>query len=124
MDLVGEYIGQTAPKVKKAIENAKGGILFIDEAYSLSDRGDDSKDFGREVIEVLIKEMSDGKGDLAVVFAGYPKEMKQFLNINPGLSSRLSNVIHFPDYSPDELMKIAEFTAEHRHVHQIGRAHV
>ncbi len=116
VDLVGEYIGQTAPKVKKAIEVAKGGILFIDEAYSLSDRGDDSKDFGREVIEVLLKEMSDGTGDLAVVFAGYPKEMTTFMNVNPGLSSRINNVIHFPDYSPDELMKIADFQADKTHI--------
>lgn len=111
VDLVGEYIGQTAPKVKKAIDKARGGILFIDEAYSLSDRGDDGKDFGREVIEVLIKEMSDGPGDLAVIFAGYPKEMQNFVNTNPGLASRISKIIHFPDYAPDELMKIAEYTA-------------
>ncbi len=116
VDLVGEYIGQTAPKVKKAIEVAKGGILFIDEAYSLSDRGDDSKDFGREVIEVLLKEMSDGTGDLAVIFAGYPKEMTTFMNVNPGLSSRINSVIHFPDYSPDELMKIADFQSDKSHI--------
>ena len=78
VDLVGEYIGQTAPKVKKAIDMARGGILFIDEAYALSNRGNDGKDFGKEVIEVLIKEMSDGKGDLAIVFAGYPNEMGTF----------------------------------------------
>ncbi|MEY4926486.1 MAG: stage sporulation protein [Bacteroidota bacterium] len=116
VDLVGEYIGQTAPKVKKAIEVAKGGILFIDEAYSLSDRGDDSKDFGREVIEVLLKEMSDGTGDLAVIFAGYPKEMTTFMNVNPGLSSRINSVIHFPDYSPDELMKIADFQSDKTYI--------
>ncbi len=113
-DLVGEFIGQTAPKVKKAIDKARGGILFIDEAYALTNRGDDGKDFGREVIEVLLKELSDGLGDLAIIFAGYPKEMANFLNYNPGLSSRLRNVIHFPDYSPNELMNIAEFTAQKR----------
>ncbi|MEO1514863.1 MAG: AAA family ATPase [Bacteroidota bacterium] len=113
-DLVGEFIGQTAPKVKKAIEKARGGILFIDEAYALTNRGDDNKDFGREVIEVLLKELSDGPGDLAIIFAGYPKEMQHFMNSNPGLASRLRNLIHFPDYSPDELMKIAAFTAEKR----------
>jgi len=74
-DLVAEYIGQTAPKVKEAIDAARGGILFIDEAYSLYRSGEDSKDFGREVIEIVLKEMSDGKGDLAVFVAGYPKEM-------------------------------------------------
>lgn len=120
-DLVGEFIGQTAPKVKKALDQARGGILFIDEAYALTNRGDDNKDFGREVIEVLLKELSDGKGDVAIIFAGYPKEMTQFLNSNPGLNSRLRNVIHFPDYSPDDLMEIAEYTAQKRGV-LIGKA--
>ena len=115
-DLVGEFIGQTAPKVKKALDQARGGILFIDEAYALTNRGDDNKDFGREVIEVLLKELSDGVGDIAIIFAGYPKEMTQFLNSNPGLNSRLRNVIHFPDYSPDDLMEIAEYTAQKRGV--------
>lgn len=115
-DLVGEFIGQTAPKVKKAIEKARGGILFIDEAYSLTERGDDKKDFGREVIEVLIKEMSDGAGDIAIICAGYPKEMQRFLNSNPGLTSRLRNIVHFPDYTPKELVAIASYTAEKRGV--------
>ncbi len=109
-DLVGEFIGQTAPKVKKAIEKARGGILFIDEAYALTNRGNDAKDFGKEVIEVLLKEMSDGPGDIAIVCAGYPKEMQHFLNSNPGLTSRIRNVVHFPDYTPDELMEIAQFS--------------
>ena len=113
-DLVGEYIGQTAPKVKKAIDKARGGILFVDEAYALSDRGDDGKDFGKEVIEVLLKEMSDGKGDIAIVFAGYPKEMQSFVTSNPGMGSRISSMIHFSDYVPDELMEIAEYAAEKR----------
>ncbi len=121
-DLVGEFIGQTAPKVKKAIEKARGGILFIDEAYALTNRGDDGKDFGREVVEILLKELSDGEGDLAVIFAGYPKEMEQFMNSNPGLSSRLRNVIHFPDYSPDELMSIADYNAEKRGILIDGEA--
>ncbi len=121
-DLVGEFIGQTAPKVKKAIEKARGGILFIDEAYSLTNRGEDGKDFGREVIEVLLKELSDGEGDLGIVFAGYPKEMQNFISSNPGLSSRLRNVIHFPDYSPDELMEIAEYTSQKRGVLLEGEA--
>ena len=121
-DLVGEFIGQTAPKVKKVLEKARGGILFIDEAYSLTNRGDDGKDFGREVIEVLLKELSDGEGDLGIVFAGYPKEMQNFISSNPGLSSRLRNVIHFPDYSPQELMEIAEYTAQKRGVLIEGEA--
>ena len=105
--LIGEYIGQTAPKVKKAIEEAKGGILFIDEAYSLARESDDSKDFGKEAIEVLIKEMSDGSKDLAVMVAGYPHEMEVFLKSNPGLRSRFANYFHFEDYLPDELHSIA-----------------
>lgn len=116
VDLVAEYIGQTAPKTKAAIDRARGGILFIDEAYALTDRGDDGKDFGKEVIEVLIKEMSDGAGDIAFIFAGYPKEMKQFLDSNPGLSSRVGQVINFPDYAPDELMAIADYDSKRRGV--------
>ncbi len=122
VDLVAEYIGQTAPKTKAAIDRARGGILFIDEAYALSDRGDDGKDFGKEVIEVIIKEMSDGKGDVAFIFAGYPKEMREFLNSNPGLSSRVSQVINFPDYSPDELMAISEYDSKKRGVSISGEA--
>ena len=78
-DLVGKFIGHTAPKVKDAIKKARGGILFIDEAYSLARAGEDSRDYGKEVIEILLKEMSDGPGDLAVIAAGYPQEMKTFL---------------------------------------------
>lgn len=109
--LVGEYIGQTAPKVKKAIDEARGGILFIDEAYSLARSGEDSKDFGKEVIEVLLKEMSDGKGDIAIIVAGYPKEMNTFIDSNPGLKSRFSDYFHFEDYMPDELYQIALYAA-------------
>ena len=115
-DLVGEYIGQTAPKVKKAIEKARGGILFIDEAYALTNRGDDGKDFGKEVIEVLLTELSGGKGDLAIICAGYPAEMSVFLNSNTGLASRLTNVVQFPDYIPTELMEIATHAAKKRDV--------
>jgi SpoVK/Ycf46/Vps4 family AAA+-type ATPase len=106
--LVAEYIGQTAPKTKKAIEDARGGILFIDEAYSLSRKGDDSKDFGKEVIEILLKEMSDGPGNIVVVVAGYPEEMKGFLSSNPGLKSRFNHHFTFDDYTPEEMMLIAE----------------
>lgn len=114
--LVGEFIGQTAPKVKKAIEDARGGILFIDEAYSLSRAGDDSKDFGKEVIEILLKEMSDGPGDLSIIVAGYPKEMDTFLESNPGLKSRFSEYFHFDDYLPEELHQIALFAASNKQV--------
>ncbi len=109
VDLVGEYIGQTAPKVKDVIERARGGVLFIDEAYALARSNDDSKDFGREVIEILVKELSNGPGDLAVIVAGYPKEMKHFLDSNPGLKSRFKHHFEFRDYLPQELSQIAEY---------------
>jgi len=114
--LIGEYIGQTAPKVKKALEEAKGGILFIDEAYSLARESDDSKDFGREVIEVLVKEMSDGNKDVAIMVAGYPREMENFLDSNPGLKSRFKHFFHFDDYLPEELHQIALLAAKERAV--------
>lgn len=116
VDLVGEYIGQTAPKVKDAIEKARGGVLFIDEAYSLARTSEDSKDFGREVLEVLVKEMSNGAGDLAVIVAGYPKEMKNFLDTNPGLKSRFKLHFEFADYLPQELIQIAEYACKEKGV--------
>ncbi len=115
-DLVGEYIGQTAPKVKAAIDEARGGILFIDEAYMLVRNDADSKDYGREVVEVLLKEMSDGEGDIAIMAAGYPKEMRVFINANPGLRSRFNYFFHFDDYIPSELLDIARFAASKRAV--------
>ncbi len=115
-NLVGEYIGQTAPKVKDALKQAKGGILFIDEAYSLARSKDDVKDFGREVLEILVKEMSEGDGDMAIVAAGYPQEMRTFLDANPGLKSRFTQWFHFPDYLPQELADIAEYAADKRNV--------
>ncbi|MDA8693524.1 AAA family ATPase, partial [Saprospiraceae bacterium] len=110
-DLVGEYIGQTAPKVKKAIAKAQGGVLFIDEAYALARSNDDSKDFGREAIEILVKEMSSNKGDMAIIVAGYPKEMEHFISSNPGLKSRFKHHFEFPDYLPQELKEIASHSA-------------
>ncbi|MCL4109162.1 UNVERIFIED_CONTAM: hypothetical protein GTU68_028343 [Idotea baltica] len=107
VDLVGEYIGQTAPKVKEAIEKARGGVLFIDEAYSLARANDDTKDFGREVIEILMKEMSNGAGDLAIIVAGYPENMEVFLKTNPGLRSRFDKILRFEDYSVEDLFQIA-----------------
>jgi SpoVK/Ycf46/Vps4 family AAA+-type ATPase len=116
VDLVGEYIGQTAPKVKEVIEKARGGVLFIDEAYSLARSNDDTKDFGREVIEILVKEMSNGPGDLAVIVAGYPKEMKHFLDSNPGLKSRFKLYFEFQDYLPQELSEIAGYACQEKGV--------
>ena len=109
-DLVAEFIGQTAPKTKEAIKKAKDGILFIDEAYSLARKDEDSKDFGREAIEVLLKELSDAN-DIAIVVAGYPEEMDIFLESNPGLKSRFNMYYDFADYVPQELSQIAEFAA-------------
>lgn len=115
-DLVGEFIGQTAPKVKEAIKKAAGGILFIDEAYALARNKDDGKDYGREVIEILIKEMSDGTHGIAVLVAGYPEEMRTFLESNPGLKSRFNMYYDFPDYLPQELFQIAMYSTEKRSV--------
>ncbi|NNE25788.1 MAG: AAA family ATPase [Saprospiraceae bacterium] len=116
-DLVGEYIGQTAPKVKAAITKARGGVLFIDEAYALARSNDDSKDFGREAIEILVKEMSNGQGDLAIIVAGYPKEMLHFINSNPGLKSRFKHHFEFPDYLPQELIEIGGHAAQQQGVY-------
>jgi SpoVK/Ycf46/Vps4 family AAA+-type ATPase len=113
-DLVAEYIGQTAPKTKEAIKKAKGGILFIDEAYALARKNDDSKDFGKEAIEIILKEMSDGDGDLAIIVAGYPEEMDSFLESNPGLKSRFTMHYEFPDYTPQELMQIADYASANK----------
>ncbi len=115
-DLVAEFIGQTAPKTKEAIKKAKDGILFIDEAYSLARKDEDSKDFGREAIEVLLKELSDSN-DIAIVVAGYPEEMEVFLESNPGLKSRFNMYYDFADYVPQELVQIAEFAAGKKGVH-------
>src|SRR3989339_378646 len=114
-ELVAEFIGQTAPKVKEQIKLARGGVLFIDEAYALF-RGEDSKDFGHEVIEILLKEMSDGPGDIAIMVAGYPREMQAFLKSNPGLKSRFNHYFHFSDYLPEELLQISEVACKKRNV--------
>ncbi|HEX8549639.1 MAG TPA: AAA family ATPase [Cytophagaceae bacterium] len=115
-ELVGKFIGQTAPQTKETIEKARGGILFIDEAYSLLREADSSQDFGHEVIETLLKEMSDGPGDIAIIVAGYPKEMNHFLNGNPGLRSRFNLFFEFADYLPQELLQISEMMAIKRSV--------
>ncbi|MBC6995323.1 AAA family ATPase [Neolewinella lacunae] len=112
VDLVGEYIGQTAPKTREVIDRARGGVLFIDEAYALARSNDDGKDFGREVIEILVKEMSSGTGDIAIIVAGYPDEMKRFLDSNSGLKSRFKHHYDFRDFVPQELSAIADYAAE------------
>ena len=103
-DLIGEYVGQTAPKVKRLFDNAKGGILFIDEAYSLIPQGE--RDFANEAIPTIIQEMENNRNDVIVIFAGYTEMMEEFLNINPGLASRISRKIHFENYSKYELYDI------------------
>lgn len=105
-DLIGEYIGSTAPKVKNIFNEAKGGVLFIDEAYSLIPRHE--KDFGHEAIATIIQEMENRRDEVLVIFAGYEDLMKEFLDTNPGLSSRISQEIIFEDYSSDELFAIFE----------------
>jgi SpoVK/Ycf46/Vps4 family AAA+-type ATPase len=104
-DLVGGYIGQTAIKTSKRIAEALDGVLFIDEAYSLA-RGDDGRDFGHEAIETLIQDMENHRGRLAVIAAGYPDRMAGFLAANPGLESRFTHRVNFPDYSDAELLDI------------------
>lgn len=103
-DLVGEYIGHTAQKTRDLIKKAIGGILFVDEAYSLGRGGE--KDFGKEAIDTLVKHMEDKQHDFILILAGYSREMEQFLTLNPGLHSRFPLVIDFPDYSIDQLMEI------------------
>ncbi len=109
-ELVGGYVGQTAIKTQEVINSALGGVLFIDEAYSLTaDR--DPSDFGYEAVATLLVEMENHRDDLAVIVAGYPEPMEQFLQSNPGLKSRFNKFIHFDDYKPEELMKIFESMA-------------
>ena len=111
-DLVGKYVGHTAPLTMQVIKSALGGVLFIDEAYSLYRGKDDS--FGLEAIDTLVKGMEDNRDDLIVILAGYTKEMETFLTANSGLQSRFPNIIEFPDYSGEELAQIAQINATSR----------
>ena len=111
--LVRGYIGQTATRVQEVIEEALGGVLFIDEAYALT-VGKSEGDFGQEAVDTLLKAMEDHRDDLVVVVAGYTELMEQFLNSNPGLRSRFSNFIFFPDYTADELMGILHLNLKSR----------
>ncbi len=110
-DLVAEFVGQTAPRVRGAVERALGGVLFVDEAYTLSSSGGDRRDFGHEAIAELLRLMEEHRGDLVVIVAGYDAEMERFLDANPGLKSRFPKVLRFPDYTDDELVTIFEFMA-------------
>ena len=106
-DLVGQYIGHTAPKTKEVLKKAMGGVLFIDEAYYLY-RPENERDYGQEAIEILLQVMENNRDDLVVVLAGYKDRMDKFFESNPGFRSRIAHHIDFPDYSNDELLKIAE----------------
>lgn len=106
-DLVGQYIGHTAPKTKEVLKKAMGGVLFIDEAYYLY-KPDNERDYGSEAIEILLQVMENQREDLVVILAGYKEPMDKFYESNPGLSSRIANHIDFPDYSVDELLQIAK----------------
>lgn len=104
--LVGQYIGETAQKTEKIINDSIGGVLFIDEAYTLIKKGGSGQDFGQEAIDILLKRMEDRKGEFVVIAAGYTEEMNAFLNSNPGLKSRFTHTFVFDDYTPDELIDI------------------
>src|SRR4051795_13228420 len=106
-DLVGQYIGHTAPKTKEILKKAMGGVLFIDEAYYLY-RPENERDYGQESIEILLQIMENKREDLVVILAGYTDKMDKFFTSNPGFRSRIAHHIDFPDYSGDELLAIAE----------------
>src|SRR5919205_2699241 len=127
-DLVGQYVGHTAPKTKEVLKRAMGGVLFIDEAYYLY-REDNERDYGQETIEILLQVMENHREDLVVILAGYKDRMDSFFAANPGMSSRIAHHIDFPDYTLDELAAIGdlmleqqsyEFTPETREVYVMG----
>ncbi|MFD9334012.1 right-handed parallel beta-helix repeat-containing protein [Streptomyces sp. NPDC060028] len=118
VDLVGEHIGSTAIRTQEAFERARGGVLFIDEAYALAPE-DSGRDFGREAIDTLVKLMEDHRDAVVVIVAGYTAEMDRFLTVNPGVASRFSRTIIFGDYGPEELLRIVEQQAE-EHEYRLG----
>jgi probable Rubsico expression protein CbbX len=113
-DLVGQYVGHTAPKTKEILKKAMGGVLFIDEAYYLY-RPENERDYGQEAIEMLLQIMENQRDDLVVILAGYKDRMGTFFQANPGFHSRIAHHIDFPDYSLEELMQIAELIIEQQH---------
>jgi probable Rubsico expression protein CbbX len=110
-DLVGQYIGHTAPKTKEILKKAMGGVLFIDEAYYLH-RPENERDYGQESIEILLQVMENQREDLVVILAGYKDRMDTFFKSNPGMASRIAHHVEFPDYTPDELLQIAELMVQ------------
>ncbi len=113
-DLVGQYIGHTAPKTREVLKRAMGGVLFIDEAYYLY-RQENERDYGQETIEILLQVMENQRDDIVVILAGYKERMDTFFQSNPGMSSRIAHHIDFPDYTIDELMGIGELILERQH---------
>jgi probable Rubsico expression protein CbbX len=113
-DLVGQDVGQTGPRTRAAIERAKGGVLFVDEAYTLY-RPEDGRDYGREAIEILMQVMENQRHELAVILAGYKAHMDVFFHSNPGMASRIAHHIEFPDYAIDELLQIARQMLDAQH---------
>ena len=113
-DLVGQYIGHTAPKTKEVLKKAMGGVLFIDEAYYLY-RPENERDYGQEAIEILLQVMENNRDDLVVILAGYAERMDVFFSSNPGFRSRIAHHIDFPDYARDELLTIAQKMLSERH---------
>jgi len=122
-DLVGQYIGHTAPKTKEVLKKAMGGVLFIDEAYYLY-KPDNERDYGSEAIEILLQVMENQRDQLVVILAGYKEPMDKFYESNPGLSSRIANHIDFPDYTVDELLKIAQIMLDEQQYQLTPQAQV
>jgi probable Rubsico expression protein CbbX len=112
-DLVGQYVGHTAPKTREVLKKAYGGVLFIDEAYYLH-RPENERDYGQEAIEILLQAMESERDKLVVILAGYKNRMDEFFSSNPGLQSRVAHHIEFPDFTVDELMRIGELMLEQR----------
>ncbi len=110
--MVGQYVGETAQKTEKLIEDAMGGVLFVDEAYTLVKKGGGGQDFGQEAIDILLKRMEDKKGEFVTIAAGYPDEMDDFLSSNPGMKSRFTHFFTFEDYTPDEMIAIFDMLTE------------
>ncbi|MGE5289339.1 MAG: CbbX protein [Micromonosporaceae bacterium] len=121
-DLVGEYVGHTAPKTKNVLKRAMGGVLFIDEAYYLY-RADNERDYGQEAIEILLQVMEAQRDDLVVILAGYPGRMDAFFRSNPGMASRIAHHVEFPAFTVDELMRIAELMVEQERYRLSPQAH-
>jgi len=120
-DLVGQYIGHTAPKTREVLKRAMGGVLFIDEAYYLY-RPENERDYGQEAIEILLQVMENQRDDLVVILAGYKDRMDTFFLSNPGMSSRIAHHLDFPDYSADDLLRIADKLLRQQNYHFTGAA--